>query len=150
VAALMFLAYSFLTGLTLSGLFWYFKLGSVASAFFVTAGAFAALSAYATVTKRDLSAFAKFLFIGLVGLVLASLVSLFVHSGLLVFVINCVGVLVFGGLTAVHTQQLRRYYATSGYRSAQALAVNGALMLYLDFINLFLSILSLTGRRRDQ
>lgn len=149
VAALMFLGYSFLTGLTFSGLFWVYQLGSVASAFFVTAGAFGALSAYATVTKRDLMPWSKFLFIGLIGVVLASLVSLFVHSGMLVFVINCVAVLVFGGLTAFHTQMLRQYYATAGYRSAQALAVNGALMLYLDFINLFMSILSLTGRRRD-
>jgi FtsH-binding integral membrane protein len=148
-AALMFLGYSFLTGLTFSGLFWIYKLGSVASAFFVTAGAFGALSVYATVTKRDLRAWSKFLFIGLIGVVLASLVSIFVHSGMLVFVINCAAVLVFGGLTAFHTQMLRQFYANSGYRSAQALAVNGALMLYLDFINIFLSILQLTGRRRD-
>ena len=149
VAALMFLGYSFITGLTFSGLFWLYQLGSVASAFFVTSGAFAALSVWATVTKRDLAPWSKFLFIGLIGIVLASLVSIFVHSGMLVFVINCAAVLVFGGLTAFHTQMLRQYYANSGFKSAQALAVNGALMLYLDFINLFLSILSLTGRRRD-
>jgi FtsH-binding integral membrane protein len=149
VAALMFLGYSLLTGLTFSGLFWLYKVSSISSAFFISAGAFAALSAYATVTKRDLAPWSKFLFIGVIGVVLASMVSIFVHSGMLVFVINCASVLVFGGLTAFHTQQLRQYYATSGYRSAQALAVNGALMLYLDFINLFLSILSLTGRRRD-
>ncbi len=148
-AALMFLAYSFLTGLTFSAIFFAYKLGSIAGAFFVTSGAFAALSVYATVTKRDLSAWGTFLFIGLIGVVLAGLVNLFLHSGMLGFVINCAAVVVFAGLTAYDTQKLRAIHASSGYASAGALAVTGALMLYLDFINLFLQILQLMGRRRD-
>jgi len=149
-AAAMFIGYSVLNGLTFSAIFFFYQLGSIASAFFITSGAFAALSVYATVTKRDLSAWRTFLFIGLIGVVLAGLVNLFVHSGMLMFVINCAAILVFAGLTAYDTQRLRAIHATAGYNSAQALAVTGALMLYLDFINLFLQILSLmSGRRRD-
>ena len=149
VAALMFLGYSLLTGLTFSSLFIVYKLGSIAGAFVITSGTFGALSLYATVTKKDLSAWGTFLFIGLIGVILAGVVNIFVHSGMMAFVINCAAVVVFAGLTAYDTQRLRMMHASSGYKSAQALAITGALMLYLDFINLFIRILMLMGRRRD-
>jgi FtsH-binding integral membrane protein len=148
VAGAMFLGYAFLTGLTFSVLFLIYQLGSIGSAFFITAGTFAALSVFATVTKRDLSAWATFLFMGLIGIVLAGVVNLFVRSDGLSFVTSCAGVVVFAGLTAYDTQKLRRYHAESGYSSSGALAITGALILYLDFVNLFLSLLRLLGRRR--
>jgi hypothetical protein len=150
VAAALFLLYSGLTGVTLSAIFLMFKLGSIAAAFGVTAGAFGALSLYATVTKRDLSAWGTFLFIGLVGIVIAGVVNLFVHSSGLSFVMSCAAVLVFGGLTAYDTQKLRRFHAQHGFRSNMSFAISGALTLYLDFINLFLNLLWLMGGRRDR
>ena len=148
VAGIMFVGYAFLTGLTFSVLFLVYQLGSIASAFFITAGAFAALSVYATVTKRDLSVWRTFLFMGLIGVILAGVVNFFLHSPALQFVSACVGVIVFAGLTAYDTQRLRKYHADSGYSSSGALAITGALILYLDFVNLFLKILQLLGRRR--
>lgn len=148
VAASMFLGYAFLNGLTFSVIFLVYSLGSITSAFFITATAFAALSVYGTVTKRDLSAWATFLFIGLVGIVVAGIVNIFLQSAMLDFVKSCAAVLIFAGLTAYDTQKLRQYHANSGYSSAAALAVTGALMLYLDFINMFITILRLFGRRR--
>ncbi len=148
VAAGMFLAYSFMTGLLFSSLFFVFTAGSIASTFFVTAAAFGALSVYGTVTKRDLSTWSTFLFIGLIGLIVAGVVNIFVQSSMLSFVASCAGVLVFAGLTAYDTQKLRAMHASAAYSSAGALAINGALMLYLDFINLFLYLLRLFGRRR--
>jgi len=148
VAAILYLGYSFLNGLTFSTIFMVYKLGSIAQAFAVTAITFGALSIYATVTKKDLSAWRTFLFMGLIGIVVASVVNIFVGSSMLSFLVACAGVLVFAGLTAYDTQKLRRIHANSGFKSAGALAVVGALMLYLDFINLFLSLLRLLGRRR--
>lgn len=148
VAGAMFLGYAFLTGLTFSAIFFHYNLGSITTAFLVTSGMFGALSVYGTVTKKDLSGWATFLFMGLIGIVLASIVNLFVHSGMMSFVITCASVLVFSGLTAYDTQKLRELHASSGYASEGSLAVNGALVLYLDFINLFLAILRLLGSRR--
>lgn len=148
VAAALFLAYSVLTGLTLSSIFLVYTGGSIGSALLMTAGAFATMSAYGTLTKKDLGAWSTFLIMGLVGVVIASVVQLFVHSSLLSFVIACASVLVFAGLTAWDTQKLRRMYAGVGYSSAASLSIVGALMLYLDFINLFLALLRLFGRRR--
>jgi FtsH-binding integral membrane protein len=148
VAAVMFLGYAFLTGLTFSVLFLAYTGGSIASAFFVTSGAFAALSIYGTVTKKDLSAWGTFLFMGLIGLILAGVVNFFLHSSAITFVCACAGVVVFAGLTAYDTQRLRRFHAESGYSSSGSLAITGALILYLDFVNLFLKILQLLGKRR--
>lgn len=148
VAATLFMAYSALTGLTLSFIFLVYSQASIGSAFLMTAGTFAAMSAYATVTKKDLGAWGSFLFMGLVGVVLASVVQLFVRSSMLSFVTACASVLVFAGLTAYDTQKLRQMHAASGYSSAASLSVVGALNLYLDFINLFLALLRLFGRRR--
>jgi FtsH-binding integral membrane protein len=148
VAALLFVAYATLNGLLFSFLFIAYELGSIGEAFLLTAGVFGALSVYATVTKKDLSAWGTFLFIGLVGVMLAGLVQMFVSSPGLTFVWSCACVVVFAGLTAYDTQKLRRYHASNGYSSAATLSIVGALMLYLDFVNLFLALLRLMGRRR--
>jgi hypothetical protein len=148
VAGLLFVAYSALTGATLSSILLVYTGASIASAFAVTAGTFAAMSVFATVTKRDLSGWSTFLFMGLIGVVIAALVNMFLQSGMLQFVISCAAVVVFTGLTAYDTQKLRRLAAAPGGLPA-AMPVNGALMLYLDFINLFLSLLNLFGGRRN-
>lgn len=148
VAAVLFILYAALNGLTFSVIFLAYELGSVGLVFGITAGAFAALSVFATVTKKDLSGWRSFLFMGLIGLIISSVVNIFLRSPMVTFVSSCVGVLVFAGLTAYDTQKLRQYHANSGYASAMSLAISGALMLYLDFINLFLMLLRLLGRRR--
>lgn len=147
-AGLLFMAYAFMTGLTFSVLFAIYTGGSLAQAFGVTAGTFGGMSLYATFTKKNLSAWGTFLFMGLIGVVLAGLVQLFVHSPGLTFVVACAGVVVFAGLTAYDTQKLRQLHAQSGYSDANAFAITGAFILYLDFINLFLQLLRLLGRRR--
>lgn len=119
---------------------------SVALAFFATAGTFAAMSVYGTVTKRDLSSWSSFLFMGLIGIVIAGLVNIFLRSSMMSFVISCAGVLVFTGLTAYDTQKLRALARAGG--GTGSVAVNGALALYLDFVNLFLMLLRLLGGRR--
>ena len=148
VAAAMFLGYSFLSGLTLSAIFFRYNLGSITTSFAITSAMFGALSVYGTVTKKDLSAWATFLFMGLIGVLVAGVVNIFVQSNFLGFVMSCAAVVVFAGLTAYDTQKLRQMHASSGYASAGSLAINGALVLYLDFINLFLNILRLFGSRR--
>jgi FtsH-binding integral membrane protein len=147
-AALLFLAYSALNGLTLSLIFLVYTQGSIAQTFFVASGMFAAMSVYGTVTKKDLTGWGSFLFMGLIGIVLAGVVNLFLKSDAMAFVVSCAGVVVFTGLTAYDTQKLRNMHASSGYSSAASLSISGALTLYLDFINLFLSLLRLMGRRR--
>ncbi|MBM4778046.1 MAG: Bax inhibitor-1/YccA family protein [Archangiaceae bacterium] len=148
VAGAMFLGYSFLSGLTLSAIFFRYNLGSISTSFFITSAMFGAMSVYGTVTKKDLSAWATFLFMGLIGVLVAGVVNIFLQSDFLGFVKSCAAVVVFAGLTAYDTQKLRQLHASSGYSSAGSLAINGALVLYLDFINLFLNILRLFGSRR--
>jgi FtsH-binding integral membrane protein len=142
----LFLGYCALSGVTFSVYLLMYTAASVASTLFVTGGAFFALSLYATVTKRDLSPMRSFLMIGLVGVLLAMIVNIFLHSPAVDFVLSCAGVLVFAGLTAYDTQKLRRIGAQSG---GDKLALFGALTLYLDFINLFLFLLRFMGRRRN-
>lgn len=147
VAGAMYLAYVFLTGLTFSVLFLVYELGSISSAFVITAGTFGALSAYGAMTKKDLSGWGTFLMMGLIGIIIAGIVNIFLQSDMLGFVKSCAGVLIFAGLTAYDTQKLRQLHLNStGDRSG--LAIAGALMLYLDFVNLFLNLLRLLGRRR--
>ena len=148
VAALMFLGYSALNGLTFSVIFLAYQLGSIGEVFLMTGGVFGAMSLYATVTRKDLSAWGTFLFIGLLGVIGAGIVNLFVRSDLMGFVIACVTVVVFAGLTAYDTQKLRRLHASAGGAALASLSIVGALMLYLDFVNLFLALLRLFGRRR--
>jgi uncharacterized protein len=143
----MFLLYSALNGATLSAVLLVYTGGSVASAFAVTGGTFAAMSVYGTVTKKNLSSWGSFLFMGLIGIVIAAVVNIFIRSDMLGFVISCAAVVVFTGLTAYDTQKLRQV-AASG-QGTHSLAIVGALTLYLDFINLFLALLRLFGNRRD-
>ena len=149
LAGLLFLAYAVLNGLTLSAVFFAYELGSITSAFGITAGVFGALTLYATVTRKDLSGWGAFLFIGLVGVIVAGVVNIFLRNDMLGFVTSCACVVVFAGLTAYDTQKLRTHFAAAWAGGGVAsLAVVGALTLYLDFINLFLAILRLFGRRR--
>ena len=144
-AAAMFLAYCALTGVTFSVYLLAYTATSIASTLFITGGAFFGLSLYASTTKRDLGAWRSFLFIGLIGIILASIVNIFVRSNAVEFVVSCAGVLVFAGLTAYDTQKLRQMAEYGEERHA----LIGALALYLDFINLFLFLLRFMGRRRD-
>jgi uncharacterized protein len=146
-AMAMYLGYAFLNGLTFSVLFLLYTQQSIGQVFFVTAGSFAGLSVYGMVTKRDLSPIGRFMMMGLIGLVIAWVVSFFFQTPAMLFVMSCVGVLVFAGLTAYDTQKLKEIYRLQG-RSGN-LALQGALTLYLDFINLFIYLLRLFGNRRD-
>lgn len=146
-AGTLFIAYSALNGVTFSLILLAYTGASVANAFFVTAGMFGALAVYGTVTKRDLSGMGRFMFMGLVGLVIASIVSIFWRNDAMQFVMGVVGVLVFSGLTAYDTQRLRGMALEVQGDQARSYAVVGALSLYLNFINLFISLLRLFGRR---
>jgi len=141
VAAPLFLLYSALNGVTISGIFLVYTGQSIASAFITSAGTFAVMSVYGLVTKRDLSSLGSFCFMGLVGIIIASIVNIFLHSPMVQFVVSGIGLIVFIGLTAYDTQKLK---GASG-----GAAVAGALALYLDFINMFLFMLQLFGGRRD-
>jgi uncharacterized protein len=137
-------------GVSMSVLLFRYTGASVARTFFVTAASFGALSLYGYTTKRDLSAMGKFLFMGLVGLILASLVNMFFPSGTMSFVISVAGVLIFSGLIAYDTQKIKEQYSASyGRDIAGKMAVFGALSLYLDFINLFQFLMSFMGQSRD-
>jgi FtsH-binding integral membrane protein len=144
--AAMFFGYAALTGVTFSTLFVVYTATSIASVFFVTAGAFAGLSAIGYATKRDLSTLGRFAMFALLGLVLALVVNLFLHSSGLQWLVSVGGVLVFGALTAYDTQKLKRLFAQGDVHANMPLV--GALTLYLDFINMFLFLLRLFGRRR--
>jgi uncharacterized protein len=148
-ASLLFIAYSALTGVTLSVILLVFTGESIASTFIVTAGMFGALALYGSTTRRDLTGLGSFLFMGLIGLVLASIVGLFWHSDALQFVISFIGVIVFTGLTAYDAQRLQLMAATTPAGQVGSYAIVGALALYLDFINLFLFLLRFLGSRRD-
>jgi FtsH-binding integral membrane protein len=147
-AALLFVAYAALTGVTLSFLLVLYTGASISSTFVIAAGSFGGLAFYGTVTRRSLDGFGHFLFIGLIGLVLASLVGMFWHSDGLQFILSVVGVIVFAGLAAYDAQQLKAMALSAPEGPVTTVAVVGALKLYLDFINLFLYLLRFTGDRR--
>ena len=146
-AASAFLVYSFLNGLTLSVIFWAYTQASIVQAFLTAAAMFGAMSVYGFVTKRDLTAVGSFFFMGLIGIVICSVINLFLHSSGLSFVISIIGVFVFLGLTAYDNQKLKAMATVTGPMQ-ENVAVIGALRLYLDFINLFLFMLRLFGNRR--
>jgi FtsH-binding integral membrane protein len=148
-AAALFVVYSALNGVTLSFVLLLYTGTSVATTFVVTAGMFGAVAVYGSTTKRSLAGAGQFFFMGLVGLVLASLVGLFWHNDALQFLISVVGVIVFTGLTAWDAQRLRQMALGLPAGAVGSYAVVGALSLYLDFINLFLFLLRFTGSRRD-
>ena len=139
-----------LIGSILSIWFMIYQLGSVAQVFFITAAAFGGLSLWGYVTKKDLSGFGSFLIMGLFGIIIASVVNLFVHSSAISFIVSILGVLIFAGLTAYDTQRLKMtYYQLGGNEAAMGVATSyGALSLYLDFINLFQFLMSILGGNR--
>jgi uncharacterized protein len=139
-----------LMGVSLSLVLFRYTGASVARTFFVTAASFGGLSLYGYTTKRDLSAFGKFLFMGLIGIILASLVNMFFPSGQMSFIISIAGVLIFSGLIAYDTQKIKEQYAEAWGRDvAEKVAIFGALSLYLDFVNLFQFLMSFMGQSRD-
>jgi FtsH-binding integral membrane protein len=145
----LFVLYSALTGVTLSFLLLTFTGESVATTFLVTAGMFGGLAAYGTVTQRNLSGLGQFLFMGLTGVVLASIVGLFWHNDGFQFVLSFIGVIVFAGLAVYDAQRMKAMALAAPHGSTGTYAILGALTLYLDFINLFLFLLRFTGSRRD-
>jgi FtsH-binding integral membrane protein len=145
----VFWVYAGLIGLSLAGILLVYTGISVARVFFISAGTFAAMSLYGYSTGRDLSRFGSFLFMGLVGIILASIVNIFVASSMLHFAISVIGVLVFTGLTAYDTQRIKEiYFSDRGAIDLAKLGLSGALTLYLDFLNLFVMLLQLTRERR--
>jgi len=150
-AQTLFWVYAALMGASLASIFLVFTGASVARTFFVTAAAFAGLSLYGYTTKRDLSAFGSFLIMGLIGLIVASIVNIFLASPMMQWVISAAGVLIFAGLTAWDTQKIKEmYYDLDDGETATKKAVFGALSLYMDFINLFMFLLQFLGVRRDE
>ncbi len=144
-----FWVYAAVMGISLSTILFVYTGASIAMTFFVTAGMFGAMSLWGYTTSRDLTGFGSFLFMGLIGLILASLVGVFFHSTQLQFVISVVGVLIFTGLTAYDSQNIKNmYYVGDDGELAGKKAIMGALRLYLDFINLFLFLLRFMGNRR--
>jgi len=148
-ALTLFFVYAGLLGLSLATIFVAYTGASIARVFFISAATFGAMSLYGYTTQRDLTGFGSFMFMGLIGIVIASLVNIFLHSSGLSWVISVVGVLVFVGLTAYDTQNIKEMYSPMDDGTvAGRKAVMGALRLYLDFINLFLMLLRLFGDRR--
>ena len=145
-ATLIFIVYAALNGITLSVVFMAYTANSITSTFVITAGMFGAMSIYGSMTKRDLTSWGSFLFMGLIGIVIASVVNIFVGSSAVSWVVSGIGVIVFTGLTAYDTWKIKEM-AAQGIEGRKP-AIIGALTLYLDFINLFLMLLRFTGNRR--
>ncbi|MGF1475129.1 MAG: Bax inhibitor-1/YccA family protein [Geminicoccaceae bacterium] len=146
-----FWAFAVVMGLSMASIFLVFTGASIARVFFITAATFGALSLYGYTTKRDLSGWGTFLFMGLIGLVIAMVVNIFLASPMLQFVISGVGVLVFAGLTAYDTQSIKEmYYEGDGAAVMTKKSIMGALRLYLDFINLFMMLLQFMGVARSE
>jgi len=145
-ATLIFIAYATLNGITLSVVFLAYTANSITSTFVITSGMFGAMSIYGSMTKRDLTSWGSFLFMGLIGVVIASVVNIFVGSSAVSWVVSGIGVILFTGLTAYDTWKIKEM-AAQGTEERKP-AIIGALTLYLDFINLFLMLLRFTGNRR--
>lgn len=150
-ATMMFIVYSLLNGVVLSSIFVIYTAQSIASVFFITAGTFGVMSVYGMVTKSDLSKVGNICFMALIGLIIATVVNMFIKSDGMMLVISYIGVLVFVGLTAYDTWKIKqdiRQYGTEVNDMTQRLALMGALSLYLDFVNLFLYLLRIFGNRK--
>ncbi|WP_337634346.1 Bax inhibitor-1/YccA family protein [Prevotella sp.] len=150
-ATLLFILYSVINGATLSTIFFAFSVATIGKVFFITAGTFGAMALVGYTTKTDLTSMGKLLFMALLGIIIASVVNMFVGSSGLDLILSYVGVLVFVGLTAYDTQKIKQMCqaAPDAGESTQKLALIGALSLYLDFINLFLYLLRIFGNNRD-
>ncbi|MFM7023030.1 MAG: Bax inhibitor-1 family protein [Flavobacteriales bacterium] len=149
-ATYLFFAYSVLNGLTLASIFIVYEMGTIATTFFITAGTFTAMSAYGYYTKKDLTSVGKIAMMALIGIIIASVVNIFMEAEMLEAIINYAGVLIFVALTAYDTQKIKEMSAgEAGSESFKKLSIMGALTLYLDFINLFLFLLRIVGGRSD-
>jgi len=149
-AQTMFWAFCAVMGLSMASIFLVFTGASIARTFFISAAMFGAMSLYGYTTKTDLTKFGSFLIMGLIGVVIASIVNIFLGSSMLQFIVSVVGILVFLGLTAWDTQSIKEQFAeNNGAEANQKLAVMGALSLYLSFINIFQLLLSLTGQTEE-
>jgi FtsH-binding integral membrane protein len=148
-ATLLFILYSVLMGVSMSSIFMVYTMGSIASTFFITAGTFLAMSIIGAVTRIDLSRAGSIMFMALIGLIIATVVNIFLHSETLYWIISFAGVLIFVGLTAYDTQKIKEMVAQYGVADdmGHKLALFGALTLYLDFVNLFLHLLRILGNR---
>ena len=147
MAVLLFFVYAIINGVTLASIFRVFEISTIAQTFFITAGVFGAMSAYGYLTRADLSKFGAFLFMALIGLIITSVVNIFMGSETLDWVISLVGVGIFIGLTAWDTQKIKMMVMQSNGYNVGKIATLGALSLYLDFINLFLYLLRIFGSR---
>jgi len=150
MAKLMFMVYSFFTGLTLSVIFLIYTIESIGMVFFITAGMFASMAAYGFFTKRDLTGMGQILIMGLIGLILASIVNIFLQNSAFDLILSVIGVIIFTGLTAYDVQKIKKknIIGNEGTDEDSKEAIMGALHLYLDFVNLFLNLLRLFGKRR--
>lgn len=150
-ATLLFVLYSIVNGATLSVIFLAYTMTSIASVFFITAGTFAVMAFIGYTTKTDLTSFGKMLMMGLIGIILATVVNIFIGSSMLNMIVSYVGMVVFVGLTAYDSQKIKNllYQVDNMSEEAQKLALLGSLTLYLDFINLFLMLLRIFGGNRD-
>lgn len=153
VANAAFWAFAIVMGVSLSTIFVRYTTESIAQVFFITAGTFAAASLYGYTTKKDLTSIGGFLIMGALGLLIASLVNILLASSMLAWIISLIGVVVFTGLTAYDTQQLKEEYLSNGevygFDSAAKSSIYGALTLYLDFINIFVSLMQLIGIKKE-
>lgn len=149
LATALFVFYSFINGIVFASIFFAYTMTSISTVFFITAGTFAAMSVYGYFTNSDLSSWGRILFMALIGLIIATLVNIFVKSSMLEVILSYVGVLIFVGLTAYDTQKIKQMFlqAPDAGEQTQKYAVMGALSLYLDFINLFIYLLRIFGRR---
>ena len=136
-------------GLSLSSIFMIYKLGSIVSVFFISAATFGTASLYGYVTKKDLTTFGSFLIMGALGLCIASVVNIFLQSSVFAFAISCLGVLIFTGLTAYDTQMLKATYDETYGEEREKAGVFGALQLYMDFINIFISLIQILGDKKE-
>ena len=148
-ARILFYVFAAVMGASLSQIFMVFKLGSIFQVFFITSATFAVMSVYGYTTKKDLSSIGSFLLMGVIGLVIAGVVNLFLQSPIMTFVISSIAVLVFTLLVAVDTQQIKDvYYSTFG-DEREKMGILGALNLYMDFINIFVNLLQLLGEKKE-
>lgn len=150
-AKLFLFAFAVAMGLSLSSIFAIYKMGSIIHVFFISAATFGAASLYGYTTKKDLTTIGSFLIMGAIGLVIAGLVNLFLQSSAFAFAISCLAVLIFTGLTAYDTQQIKQFYddVYENEDDRQKMGVFGALMLYMDFINIFVHLLQLIGDKKE-
>jgi FtsH-binding integral membrane protein len=149
MAKIALLVFAVAMGLSLSSIFLIYKMGSIAQVFFISAATFGGASLYGYTTKKDLTSFGSFLIMGAIGLVIAGVVNLFLQSSMFAFAISCISVLIFTGLTAYDTQNLKNTYDYTVAEEHEKLGIYGALQLYLDFINIFVSLLQILGDRKN-